>query len=162
MKRFFSFIILQLFISISLPAQNLLSTGWKICFIDTSEINISQIESSNWKDVYLSLSWERQSYSWLDGKGSIENEFTLPAELTGLKFITKNTFGLYYSEDGKDWFGIRGFRLNKTDSLRIGFSAQSPTGDECSVEFLDIDLQEREPNDPWKGDKQSHWVYYKN
>jgi uncharacterized protein len=63
-----------------------------------------------------------------------------------------NTFGLYYSEDGKDWFGIRGFRLNKTDNLRIGFSAQSPTGKECSVEFLDIDLQEREPNDPWKGD----------
>lgn len=64
----------------------------------------------------------------------------------------KNTFGLYYSEDGDDWFGIRGFRLNKTDNVQIGFSAQSPIGKQCSVEFMDIDLQERKPNDPWKGD----------
>lgn len=64
----------------------------------------------------------------------------------------KNTFGLYYSEDGEDWFGIRGFRLNKIDNLRIGFSAQSPTGKECSVEFTDINLQERKPHNPWEGD----------
>lgn len=60
----------------------------------------------------------------------------------------ENTFDLYYSEDGKEWFGIRGFRLNKTDNVQIGFSAQSPTGKQCSVEFMDIDLQERKPNDP--------------
>jgi regulation of enolase protein 1 (concanavalin A-like superfamily) len=63
-----------------------------------------------------------------------------------------NTFGFYYSEDGKEWFPIRGFRLNKTDNLQIGFSAQSPTGKECSVEFIDINFQERKPNDYWKGD----------
>lgn len=63
-----------------------------------------------------------------------------------------NTFNLYYSDDGKDWFIIRGFRLNKTDNLRIGFSAQSPTGDGCTVDFMDINLQERKLNDFWKGD----------
>lgn len=64
----------------------------------------------------------------------------------------QNIFTLYYSENGKKWFGIRGFRLNKTDNLRIGFSAQSPTGEECNVEFIDINLQERKPNDFWAGD----------
>lgn len=63
-----------------------------------------------------------------------------------------NTFNLYYSENGEKWFGVRGFRLNRTDNLRIGFSAQSPTGDGCSVEFSEIDLQERKLKDFWKGD----------
>lgn len=63
-----------------------------------------------------------------------------------------NTFNLYYSENGEKWFGVRGFRLNKTDNLRIGFSAQSPTGKGCSVEFSEINLQERKLKDFWKGD----------
>lgn len=64
----------------------------------------------------------------------------------------ENTFGLYYSDNGKKWIGVRGFRLNKTDNLRIGFSAQSPTGEGCSVDFSEINLQERRPNDIGKGD----------
>ncbi|HLP06001.1 MAG TPA: DUF1349 domain-containing protein [Paludibacter sp.] len=50
----------------------------------------------------------------------------------------ENTFTLYYFEEGAGWFPIRGFRLNKTDNLQIGFCAQSPTGKGCSVEFTDI------------------------
>lgn len=63
-----------------------------------------------------------------------------------------NTFNLYYSEKGEKWFIVRGFRLNQTDNLRIGFSAQSPTGKGCSVEFMDINLQERKLKDFWTGD----------
>jgi uncharacterized protein len=63
-----------------------------------------------------------------------------------------NTFSFYYSADGKSWFPIRSFKLYKTDNLSIGFSAQSPTGKECSVDFLNIDLQERKPVDWWQGD----------
>lgn len=63
-----------------------------------------------------------------------------------------NTFVAYYSEDGKNWFPVRGFKLDKTDNLRIGFSAQSPTGKECSVDFSEINLQERKLKDFWTGE----------
>jgi uncharacterized protein len=63
-----------------------------------------------------------------------------------------NTFSFYYSADGKSWFPIRSFKLDKTDSLYIGFSVQSPTGKECRVDFLNIDLQERKLVDWWQGD----------
>lgn len=63
-----------------------------------------------------------------------------------------NTFGFYYSDNGKTWFPIRGFKLDKTDNLQIGFSAQSPTGIECGVDFEDISFQNRKPNDYWAGD----------
>jgi regulation of enolase protein 1 (concanavalin A-like superfamily) len=64
----------------------------------------------------------------------------------------ENTFNLYYSESGKEWFVVRGFRLNKTDNLRIGFSAQSPNGKQCSVDFTDISFQNRRLRDFWLGD----------
>ena len=60
------------------------------------------------------------------------------------------TFGLYYSTDGKSWFPIRTFKLDKTDTINIGFSAQSPSGEGCLVEFSDIDLQQRKA-DFWTG-----------
>ncbi|HJV77709.1 MAG TPA: DUF1349 domain-containing protein [Paludibacter sp.] len=63
-----------------------------------------------------------------------------------------NTFCIYYSENGKSWFPIRGFKLDKTDNLRIGFSAQSPSGKGCSVDFEEIYLQERKLKDFWVGE----------
>jgi uncharacterized protein len=63
-----------------------------------------------------------------------------------------NTFALFFSDDGKAWSGVRGFRLEKTGNLQIGFSAQSPTGTECSVDFSDISFQNRKLNDIWLGD----------
>ncbi len=62
-----------------------------------------------------------------------------------------NTFNFYYSADGKSWFLIRSFRLDKTNNLTIGFGAQSPTGKGCEVNFFDIDLQQRKSVDIWQG-----------
>lgn len=65
---------------------------------------------------------------------------------------TKNTtFNFYYSTDKEDWFPIRSFNLLETDNLQIGFSAQSPVGEGCKVEFSEVELQERKPIDFWKG-----------
>jgi Uncharacterized conserved protein len=61
------------------------------------------------------------------------------------------TFNFYYSSDGKDWYLVRAFKLDKVDNLRIGFSAQSSVGKECNVGFSEIDLQQRKLNDFWKG-----------
>jgi regulation of enolase protein 1 (concanavalin A-like superfamily) len=62
-----------------------------------------------------------------------------------------NCFAFYYSKDGRQWFPIRTFRLEKSDNLKIGFSAQSPMGEGCRVVFSDIDLQQRKVADFWKG-----------
>jgi regulation of enolase protein 1 (concanavalin A-like superfamily) len=62
-----------------------------------------------------------------------------------------NIFALYYSTDNKAWFIIRNFRLAKTDNIRIGFSAQSPSGKACTVDFSEIDLQQHKVADFWQG-----------
>jgi cephalosporin-C deacetylase len=87
MKRFLLLSVILLIKSTSLPAQNLLSPVWKINFTDTSETNPDQIESSNWMDVNLLSSWERQGYSWLDGYGCMVNEFLIPDDLSNSVFI---------------------------------------------------------------------------
>jgi uncharacterized protein len=59
---------------------------------------------------------------------------------------TRNTFCLYYLDENKGWFPVRSFRLDKSDNLRIGFSAQSPSGKGCKVDFSDISFQEIRSN----------------
>lgn len=47
-------------------------------------------------------------------------------------------FGLHYSLDGMYWQMVRYFTLGKVENLRIGFEAQSPTGEGCTVIFSEI------------------------
>ncbi len=47
-------------------------------------------------------------------------------------------FGLHYSLDGKYWNMVRYFTLGKVENLRVGFEAQSPTGEGCNVVFSEI------------------------
>lgn len=61
--------------------QNLLSPVWRINFGKFSE-NIDKINTDNWKDVNLLLSWERQGFSGEDGSGCIVNEFAIPNNLS--------------------------------------------------------------------------------
>lgn len=87
MKKLFLLIILLFFLSTGLLAQNLLSPEWKISFDEITTTNLVQIETADWKDVNLLLSWERQGYSWNDGSGCIVNDFNVPDELIGSQFI---------------------------------------------------------------------------
>ena len=48
------------------------------------------------------------------------------------------TFSLHYSLDGTYWNMVRYFTLGKVKNLRVGFEAQSPTGDGCTVVFSEI------------------------
>lgn len=61
------------------------------------------------------------------------------------------SFGLFYSLDNNGWFPIRNFKLDRIDNLQIGFSAQSPAGKGCRVDFSEINLQQRKPVDWWQG-----------
>ena len=59
----------------------------------------------------------------------------------------EKSFAFAYSEDGIKWFPVRGFKLDKIDNVRIGFSAQSPTGKKCSVDFSEIYFRDEKPKD---------------
>jgi len=86
MKRVSLFFILC-FLSIGLFAQNLISPIWKISFSNISETNLGQINTADWEDVNLLLSWERQGYYGGDGDACLVNYFSIPDELAGSKFI---------------------------------------------------------------------------
>ena len=44
----------------------------------------------------------------------------------------------HYSEDGEYWHMVRHFTIGDLQDVRIGFSAQAPTGEGCQVEFSEI------------------------
>ena len=48
------------------------------------------------------------------------------------------TFSFHYSTDGLIWQFVRYFSLGDPGSLQVGFSAQSPTGERCTVRFSDL------------------------
>jgi len=48
------------------------------------------------------------------------------------------TFAFHYSLDGTYWNLVRYFTLGNVENLRIGFEAQSPTGEGCNVVFSEI------------------------
>ncbi|MCG3212460.1 MAG: hypothetical protein FOGNACKC_06130 [Anaerolineae bacterium] len=52
-------------------------------------------------------------------------------------------FAFHYSTDGQTWHMVRYFSLGQPDSLRAGFSAQSPTGQSCTARFSAIDFAAR-------------------
>jgi regulation of enolase protein 1 (concanavalin A-like superfamily) len=47
-------------------------------------------------------------------------------------------FAFHYSLDGHYWHFVRYFTMGDLGQLRMGFSAQSPTGQGCEVGFSDI------------------------
>lgn len=47
---------------------------------------------------------------------------------------------LHYSTDGQTWHLVRYFSLGQPDSLRAGFSVQSPTGQTCTARFSAINF----------------------
>jgi regulation of enolase protein 1 (concanavalin A-like superfamily) len=47
-------------------------------------------------------------------------------------------FAFHYSLDGHYWHFVRYFTLGDQGQLRMGFSAQSPTGQGCEVDFSEI------------------------
>lgn len=63
-----------------------------------------------------------------------------------------NVITLYYSTDGKSWLLIRHLQFNNQQKLRIGFLAQSPTGNSCEVLFSNIRYAAIQIKDPYAGE----------
>src|ERR1700722_6129832 len=49
-----------------------------------------------------------------------------------------NVITLYCSENGAKWFLIRHLQFDARKGFKLGFLAQSPTGDRCEVKFSNI------------------------
>lgn len=55
----------------------------------------------------------------------------------------EQAYAFHVSEDGAVWNLIRYFKLEDNQNARVGFEAQSPTGNGCSVSFRDIRFEAR-------------------
>lgn len=53
---------------------------------------------------------------------------------------TPRTIAFHYSRDGHYWHFVRYFSLGAVENVRVGFSAQAPTGDTCTADFSEINL----------------------
>jgi len=62
-----------------------------------------------------------------------------------------NVITLYVSEDGIKWLLVRHFQFDPTE-IQVGFLAQSPTGNSCTVLFSGIKYQQKTIKDPYKGE----------
>jgi regulation of enolase protein 1 (concanavalin A-like superfamily) len=63
-----------------------------------------------------------------------------------------NVITLYYSHDGVKWLLIRHFQFNNKKPIKIGFLAQSPTGENCEVKFSKIQYTAKRIKDPYAGE----------
>ena len=70
------------------------------------------------------------------------NAFVVPAHDVWLRISrVDGVFGFHASDDGRTWALVRVFALESPGArLRVGFEAQSPTGDGCAVTFTDARL----------------------
>lgn len=63
-----------------------------------------------------------------------------------------SAYCFYYSVDGKKWVVLRAFPIQKSKDILIGFSSQSPLGENCRVEFSDITYRGEKFTDFYSGE----------
>jgi hypothetical protein len=63
-----------------------------------------------------------------------------------------NVITLYYAVNDGNWFLIRHFQVDLNKPVRLGFLAQSPTGNLCTVKFSDIVYKHKKIKDPYLGE----------
>ena len=64
----------------------------------------------------------------------------------------KDMFVFYTSPDGRQWSMVRTFGLPGAATMKIGFSAQSPMGEEFTAQFSDITFRSATFKDYWQGE----------
>jgi len=81
------------------------------------------------------------------------NSAAIPGDRVFFKMAKAgNVITMYYSLDGKKWLLIRHLQFNNKKDIRIGFLAQSPTGDKCVVRFGNIQYAAKRIKDPYAGE----------
>ena len=71
------------------------------------------------------------------------NSVLIPGRQVYLRVArTERCLSFHYSRSGRYWHFVRYFTLGTMDRLRVGFSAQSPTGKKCTAVFSEIRYRE--------------------
>lgn len=85
------------------------------------------------------------------GRSDDANSFVVPGSTVWLRITRTGTaFAFHASTDGEKWTFVRVFALGDEQSAaaaRVGFLAQSPTGEGCEVTFDRIELRPGAPKD---------------
>jgi hypothetical protein len=63
-----------------------------------------------------------------------------------------NVITLYCSENGTRWLLIRHLQFDARKGFKLGFLAQSPTGEKCEVKFSNISYKTKKIKDPYLGE----------
>jgi len=85
-----------------------------------------------------------------NGTSDDANAVTVEASSVHLRVLRKGSaYAFHYSLDGSTWQFARLFRLTDAADAptRVGFLAQSPTGDRCTATFEQISLVDVVPDD---------------
>ena len=63
-----------------------------------------------------------------------------------------NVITLYCSVDGLKWYLVRHLQFETRRGFKVGFLAQSPTGERCEVKFSNLTYQVKKIKDPYSGE----------
>ncbi|XXX81588.1 DUF1349 domain-containing protein [Sorangium sp. So ce134] len=81
------------------------------------------------------------------------NAFAVNSDHVGLRVARLGrAYAFHASVDGATWRLIRYFAFDGAEDVAVGFSAQSPTGDECTAVFEDIRFAPRRLGDLRSGE----------
>lgn len=80
------------------------------------------------------------------------NSETIDKDMVYMKIARKGkVVTLYFSNDNENWTLVRHLQLDWSENLKLGFLAQSPTGEKCEVRFSDIYFDRISISDPYLG-----------
>jgi regulation of enolase protein 1 (concanavalin A-like superfamily) len=81
------------------------------------------------------------------------NSVEIPANKVYYKLAkADNVITLYYSMDNKKWFLVRHLQFPNNKPLSVGFLAQSPEGQSCTVSFSEVRYIAKKIKDPYLGE----------
>ena len=111
-----------------------------------SKFDAGVIQMREWQDVWAKLCFElspagKPTIVSVVNRGVSDdcNSTQIDGSTVYLRACRRGgAFAFHYSTDGRYWSLVRHFALGESTELKIGFSAQSPTGNGCGVTFSAI------------------------
>ncbi len=87
------------------------------------------------------------------GPGDDAHHGTREGGAVHLKVLRRGTMYVFYtSQDGQQWQLVRSFSLAGAGPVQVGFSAQSPVGEQMTTQFTDIRFRAAAFKDYWQGE----------
>jgi regulation of enolase protein 1 (concanavalin A-like superfamily) len=127
------------------PNENfLLSAKVSVAFASTFDAGVLQVRERDdlWAKLCFEYSPQRQPMIVsvvTRGTSDDCNSVPIQGNTVFLRVACNaQTFTFHYSLNGRYWHMVRYFTLGKLGALRVGFSSQSPTGQQCRAVFSEI------------------------